>query len=158
MAIIIPQEVEVAHVEIGLNKSCIFRISRHCVTLTSASDVFVQIWTGLRHSCRSLSPLSWTNDNIWCWYNGELSQILWWKLLLHLQSTNISFIASVNRPVCTEEDTTASPRTESGGRTSLLNSETGWSMDAAGQVMRSINLGNVIMITSCLHHNLSSRN
>lgn len=125
------------------------------MTLTSASDVFVQIRTGLRHSCRSLSPLSWTNDNIWSWYNGEPSQYthsLWWKVWLHPQSTNICFIVSVNRPVCTEEDTTASPHTEtpSGGETPLLNAGTGWNVDAARQVMRFLNLENVDMVDSCL--------
>lgn len=89
------------------------------MTFPPAPDVFDQIRTGLRHSCGSLPPLSRTNNDIWSWYNGESSLNtlpLLKAILLHLRLTADSghtwHTASVNRPVCTEEDITASPRTE----------------------------------------------
>lgn len=93
------------------------------MTFTSVSDVSEQIRTGLRHSCRSIPPLGWANNNIWCWYNGE-SRHTWPLLkaiLLHVPLATVPpghtwHTASVNRPVCTEEDITASPHTETPAR------------------------------------------
>lgn len=84
------------------------------LTLTSAPGVFEQIRTHLRHSCGSLPPLSWTNSDIRSRYDGESSPNTQSALVTHFTADpgHTGHNASVCRPVCTEEDITASPRTE----------------------------------------------
>lgn len=130
------------------------------MTLASFCDVSEQVWTGVRHSCRSLPPLCWTNNNIWGWYSGE------WQhtkpslkaTLSHVQFTTgpdeTCHASSVNRPVYTEEGTTASPRTEppvwggGGGWGSPLVSWDyliNWSCRTDTEILES-------GFTSCHHH------
>lgn len=144
------------------------------MTFTSVSDVSEQIRTGLRHSCRSLPPLGWANNNIWCWYNGESrhTRPLLKAILLHVQSATVPpghtwHTASVNRPVCTEEDITASPRTETparqppGWRAARVKDvplEPGdWPIHGCcrtdNEILKIWKCG----FTSCLHHKLSPR-
>lgn len=65
------------------------------LTLRPASCLPHQIRTGLRRSCRPLSPLSWTNNHIWSRDDGELSpevQSTWYllPLCLHLPTLLLS--------------------------------------------------------------------
>lgn len=136
------------------------------MTFTSASDVVEQIRTGLYDSCRSLSPLGWTNNDIWSWYNGESkhTRALLKAILLHVQLTtapgHTCCTASVNRPVCTEEDITASPRTElpwlRRGRGASLWNSGDWPIRGCCRTDYEV-LKFGTGFSSCLHHNLSSR-
>lgn len=108
----------VNHVGVAQPLSAFLKSYPHYMAFPSFCDVSDQVWTGVRHSCRSLPPLCWTNNNIWGWYSGEL---LHTKPLLKAMLSHVQFMtgpdqtchaSSVNRPVYTEEGTTASPRTE----------------------------------------------
>lgn len=90
---------------------------RTCHDMLTIFWHFSQIWTRLHHDSRSLSPLSRTNNNIRSWHNSEFTQTLY---SLYSDLSGLSWVktwsflcsASVYRPVCTEEDTAASPHTD----------------------------------------------
>lgn len=74
--------------------------------------LFEQIWPSLRHSCWPISSFCWTSDDIWSWYNGELSPNTYCSWYMSADPSYIWNCSFINRQVCTEEGTIALPRTK----------------------------------------------